>query len=166
MSYAIAVLDGSHDRSNFDCGISALNTYLQRQSRQDIRRKVAVCFVAIHGDSGQLAGYYTLSAASVALSDLPNDVAKKLPRYPSIPCARLGRLAVSVDHRGKGLGGALLFDALKRSIEADLAAFAMIVDAKDDAAAEFYRHHGFIEFAEKPKALFLPLATAEQIIKR
>ena len=166
MSFAIASLDKSHDRKGFDCGVDALNTYLTRQANQDIRRKVSACFVATDTDSGQVAGYYTLSASSVPLTDLPDDVTRKLPRYVSVPAARLGRLAVATDFKGKGLGGALLFDALARSIRSDLVAFAMIVDAKDDNAVAFYAHHGFLTLGDNPRALFLPLTVGEQLLSK
>lgn len=87
--------------------------------KQDIRRRIAACFVAVD-DAGQVAGYYTLAAASVALSDLPLDVARKLPRYPSIPAVRMGRLAVDVGFRGAGLGEALLVNALRRAAMAEI----------------------------------------------
>ncbi len=164
MSLDIAALGKFHDRKNFDCGVTALNAYLANQVGQDIRRKVAACFVAAEKDSGKIAGYYTLSAASVALTDLPEDVARKLPRYLSIPAARLGRLAVANEFKGQGLGSVLLFDALARAIRSDLMAFAMIVDAKDAAASAFYAHHGFLEFRGKPRVLFLPLAVGERLI--
>jgi len=124
----------------------------------------AACFVAIDADTDRIAGYYTLSAASVPLTDLPDDVTRKLPRYVSVPTARLGRLAVAKDFKGQGLGGVLLFDAMARAIKSDLMAFAMIVDAKDETATAFYARHGFLAFGDNPKALVLPLAVGEQLI--
>jgi predicted GNAT family N-acyltransferase len=93
------------------------------------------------------------------LPDLPVAIARKLPRYPSVPTVRMGRLAVDQDFKGQGLGGALLADALARAARAEIAANALLVDAKDDSAAAFYRHHGFIALPETPLSLFLPLAT-------
>lgn len=84
---------------------------------------------------------------------------KKLPRYPSVPAVRMGRLAVDQRFKGQGLGGALLADALDRAVNAEIAAYALLVDAKDEPAACFYRHHGFITLPDSPLALFLPLAT-------
>ncbi|MNT74146.1 Mycothiol acetyltransferase [compost metagenome] len=100
-----------------------------------------------------------MASASVLLDKLPASIAKKLPRDPTVPAVRLGRLAVDKTHRGKGLGGALLADALERAIRAEIAAYALLVDAKDDAAAAFYKHHGFIALPESPLTQFLPLAT-------
>lgn len=129
-----------------------------------MRRRVTACFVAVEQERELLAGYYTLAAASVLLPDLPNDVRKQLPRYPSVPAVRMGRLAVAQEFRGQGLGATLLADALVRSLNTGIAAFAMVVDAKDDDAVAFYGHHGFIAFRDKPLTLFLPLATAQILL--
>ena len=72
----------------------------------------------------------------------------------------MGRLAVHVDFKGLGLGGALLADALDRAVRSDIAAYALVVDAKDESAAAFYRHHGLIALPDRPMTLFVPLATA------
>jgi ribosomal protein S18 acetylase RimI-like enzyme len=119
---------------------------------------VAACYVALT-DEQRIAGYYTLASASIPLSDLPARIGKKLPRYPTVPAVRMGRLAVDQAFKGLGLGGALLADALDRAARAEIAAFAMMVDAKDDVATAFYRHHGFIALLDSPLTLFLPLAT-------
>lgn len=111
-----------------------------------------------------MAGYYTLASASLPLTDLPAEVSKKLPRYPSVPTVRMGRLAVDQAFKGQGLGGALLVDALERSIRSEIAAFALMVDAKDEVAAAFYRHHGFIALPEASMTLFLPLATVRGLV--
>ena len=100
------------------------------------------------------------ASASLLLADLPVGIGKKLPRYPTVPAIRMGRLAVDQAFRGQGLGGALLADALVRAIRSEIAAFAMMVDAKDEAAASFYRHHGFVALPDS-LTLFLPLATAK-----
>lgn len=156
--FEVALLEAEHSRADFDCGSEPLNRYLREQVTQDVRRRVAACFVALaHGN--RIAGYYTLASASPLLADLPASSAKKLPRYPTVPTVRLGRLAVDQTFKGQGLGGALLADALHRAAHAEIAAYALIVDAKDAAAAAFYRHHGFITLPDSPHSLFLPLAT-------
>jgi ribosomal protein S18 acetylase RimI-like enzyme len=104
-----------------------------------------------------------LSSASIALTELPASIIKKLPRYPAVPAVRLGRLAVDVSFKGQGLGSALLADAFARVIDSKFGCYAMIVDAKDETAAAFYRHHGFIPFADLPEALFLPIETAKKL---
>jgi GNAT superfamily N-acetyltransferase len=161
--FVIAPLAAAHDRQAFSCGAEPLDRYLQTQASQDIRRHIANCFVAWRGDSNVIAGYYTLSAASIPLSDLAEAQARKLPRYPVLPAALIGRLAIDRRYQGQGLGAALLFDAIARAIRADAAVFALLVDAKDEAAARFYRHHGFAAFAASPARMFLPVATARQV---
>ena len=160
--HRIFPLDPEQDRSGFRCGVGALDSYFRERVTQDIRRRIANCFVALD-KQGHVAGFYTLAAAGMLLADRPESIASKLPRYPVVPVVRMGRLAVSEGARGQGLGGALLADALARSMDAEIAAFALVVDAKDDNAAAFYRHHGFFLFATEPRSLFLPLATARDV---
>ena len=159
--FRLAPLDADHDRSAFDSGSGPLDRYLREHATQDVRRRVAACFVAL-ADGQRIAGYYTLASASLLLADLPPSIGKKLPRYPSVPAVRMGRLAVDLAFKGRGLGGALLADALDRAVRSEIAAYAMMVDAKDDAAAAFYRHHGFIALPDLPLTLFLPLATVKR----
>jgi len=155
--FRVVPLDSSHSRSTFDCESPALNRYFREQVSQDMKRRVAACFVALDTDE-RLAGFYTLASASVPLQDLPTDQARKLPRYPAVPAVRMGRLAVDAAFKGQGLGAALLADALTRVAHAEIAAYALLVDAKDAAAAAFYRHHGFIALPDSPLTLFMPLA--------
>jgi ribosomal protein S18 acetylase RimI-like enzyme len=158
--FRLTPLDAAHDRAAFNCGSEPLERYLREQVTQDVRRRVAACFVAL-AEGQRIAGYYTLASASLLLADLPASVGKKLPRYPSVPAVRMGRLAVDQTFKGQGLGGALLADALDRAVRSEIAAHALMVDAKDEAAAAFYRHHGFIALPNSPLTLFLPLATVQ-----
>ena len=152
-------LDAALDRTAFASGSEPLDRYCREQVNQDVIRRVAACFVAL-ADGERIAGYYTLASASVLLEQLPATTAKKLPRYPTVPAVRLGRLAVDQAFKGQGLGGALLADGLDRAARAEIAAYALLVDAKDESAAAFYGHHGFIALQDSPQSLFLPLATA------
>ncbi|TWT77300.1 Acetyltransferase (GNAT) family protein [Posidoniimonas polymericola] len=147
------------DRSGFDCGIPPLNDYLHKQAGQDERRRFAACYLLVDAATSEVAGYYTLAAGSVLLGDLPQATAKKLPRYPSVPVVRIGRLAVDQRYQGKKLGGVLLVDAIQRAASTDVGVYAVIVDAKDEAAATFYEHHGFTRFESAPRVLFLPVAS-------
>jgi len=164
-SFVIAPLSPNHDKLAFSCGVDPLDRYLQTQATQDIRRRIANCFAATSANSNIIAGYYTFSAASVPMLDLPSETAKRLPRYPVVPAALIGRLAIDRQYRGRGLGAALLFDAIARAARADTAIFAVLVDAKDDAAAAFYRHHGFQPFAARPLTLFLPIGTVLKLLE-
>lgn len=155
--FRITALDTTPGRATFKSGAEPLDRYFHNQVSQDIKRRVTACFVAITQDH-RIAGYYTLSSASVLLSELPATLARKLPRYPSVPTVRMGRLAIDQDFKGQGLGGALLADALARAARSEIAAYAMLVDAKDETAAHFYRHHGFKSLPNQALTLFLPLA--------
>ena len=155
--FLLAPFDAAtHDPSAFHSGSEPLDRYLRQQVTQDIRRRVATCFVAL-ADDQCVAGYYTLASASLLLSDLPASIGKKLPRYPSVPTVRMGRLAVHQAFKGQGLGGALLADALDRAARSEIAACALMVDAKDEAAAAFYRHHGFIALPDAGHRCFTAL---------
>ncbi len=156
--FRLVPLDAEFDRSAFNCGSEALDRYVLEQVMQDARRRVAACFVALD-DLGRIAGYYTLASASLLLNDLPIDLGTQRPRYATVSTVRMGRLAVDLAYTGQGLGGALLADALARASRAEIAAYAMMVDAKDQVAAAFYRHHGFLTLADANLTLFLPLAT-------
>ncbi|MFT3817016.1 MAG: GNAT family N-acetyltransferase [Rubrivivax sp.] len=156
--FRVELLGPGHVRDAFACGVAALDRYLATQAGQDARRRVSACYVAVEIESGRLAGYYTLAASGVPLTDLPEAVAKRLPRYPLVPVAHIGRLAVDSAFQGRKLGGALLADAALRALRSEVAVFALAVDAKDDAAVAFYRHHGFESFGGKARQLMLPLA--------
>ncbi len=161
--YRVGPLDPGTDRSGFASGVEPLDRYFRTQVSQDIRRRVTACFVALDAND-RVAGYYTLASASILLSDLAPGLAKKLPRYPHIPAVRMGRIGVDQGFRGRGLGAALLADSLRRSLNNEIAAYAFLVDAIDDAAAAFYLHHGFVTTTESDRFLYLPLATARALL--
>ena len=156
----IEPLGSHHDRAAFSCGEPALDSYLQRQASQDIRRRVAQVFVALGDAPGKIAGYYSLSAASFEKEELPPALAKRLPHYP-VPAAILGRLAVDRACQGQGLGETLLLDAVRRVVRASatLMVYAIIVDR----AVAFYERYGFRTFASIQRRLFLPLETSEKL---
>lgn len=157
--YRVAPLAKSHERSTFACGSAPLDRYLQQQARQDAEKRVAAPFVLTEPPSTVVIGYYTLSASHITADDLPAELTKKLPRYPQLPVTLLGRLAVDQSQKGKGLGVFLLMDALHRSLKAaaEIAAMAIVVDAKDDAATAFYQHFDLRPLQHQPARLFLPM---------
>ena len=128
--FALARLQSLHDRTAFNSGSEPLDHYVRQQVTQDVRRRVTVCYVALTPEQ-RIAGFYTLASAGLLRSELPASAGEKLPRYPSVPAVRMGRLAVDQDFRGLGLGGSLLADALDRAIRSEIAAYALVVDAKD-----------------------------------
>jgi ribosomal protein S18 acetylase RimI-like enzyme len=157
--FRIDPLNSAHDRKSFASGVAPLDRYLHELAMQDVRRRVSNCFVALD-PAGVIAGYYTFAATSLPLTELSATEAKRLPRYPLLPAGLIGRLAVDERFQGRKLGSALIIDAAQRATRADSAIFALVVDAKDDAAVRFYQHHGFQRFVSRPMSLFLPLATA------
>ena len=154
----IAPLEKAHDRKSFDCGNDELNHYLRVQARQDAAKRVAAPFVFTQSDSPAVLGFYTLSSSIILVDELPPDLMKHLPRYGQLPVTLLGRLAVDRSVRGQGVGEFLLVDALRRSLEVaqQIAAMAVIVEAKDQRAESFYRHFDFRPFQQTPLRLFLP----------
>lgn len=156
--YRIRALDAALDVAAFDCGQPPLDEYIRRYASQDIRRNVARVFVVTpEGDTRCLAGFFTLSAGSVNCADLPDAFARKLPRYP-VPVALIGRLAVDTNFQGKGLGSILLAEACKKVAQAGatLAVAGIVVDAKVESVADFYKHFGFLPFPGRSDRLLLP----------
>jgi len=122
-----------------------------------MRRNMTACYVLEDLSTNKIVGFYTLSAADIPINEAPENLTKKLPRYPSLPAARLGRLAVDTSYHGQKLGAAMLADAVIRVSKSDIAMLAIIVDAKDEAAAAFYRYHGFTAYGSSPLTLIAPL---------
>ncbi len=164
-AFRVETLSNSHDRTGFKCGEEALEHYFRYHVTQDVRRHIANCFVAVESSTGTVAGYYTLSATGIPFTSLPAEVTKKLPRYPVLPAVRIGRLAVRMSSQGKRLGSALLADAAARALRAEVAAFVLLVDAKNDKAVQFYHKFGFKFLESAPRTLFLPIETARKALR-
>ena len=150
-----------HDRAGFACGVPELDDYLQRFATQHRRKGISTVFVLTDSAAPRfILGYYTLSAAQVDVASLSDVDRKKLPRYP-VPCFRMGRLACRADRQNQGLGKLLMACAVDRCLQAvkQVAAYALIVDAKNPAAQEFYQHYGFTPCADSAMTLYLPLGS-------
>jgi len=148
-----------HDRASFDCGVSALNEYLQRYARQNHESGGAKTFVAVAPPATTLVlGYYTISPGAIAFARTPPTITKKLGRY-EVPVFRLGRLAVSLSVQGRGLGGDLLFAAGERALAVaqEVGGVALAIDAKDERAAAWYERFGALRLLDDPLKLVLPL---------
>jgi GNAT superfamily N-acetyltransferase len=148
-----------HDRQSFSSGVADLDVFLSRFAMQQSKKGITVVRVLVDTDAPKIIlGYYSLSAAQVDTTQLDALEQQKLPRYP-VPCFRLGRLATHVDYRGRGFGRLLIGLALSRCLEAQklVAAYALLVDAKDDDAAAFYKHYGFTPCSDHALSLYLPL---------
>jgi ribosomal protein S18 acetylase RimI-like enzyme len=163
-AFVTAALAHEHDRYGFQSGEDALDRYLRELAFQDIKRRVAGCFVALD-EAGAIAGFYTLAATNIPLNALPADVATRLPRYPVVPAMLMGRLAVAAKYQKQGLGRALVADAAMRTDGFKIGAFALVVDAKDAKAIAFYKRNGFTKIPDERRRLFLPIATALQASK-
>lgn len=163
----IETLASRHNRKAFFCGIDTLDRYLIRQAGQDARKHVAATFVLVETNNPIVLGFYTLSATSVQLDDLPEKTIKKLPKYPFVPAILLGRLAVDQKCHGMGYGQVLLIDALKRCMNTkDIGWAAVIVDAKNEQAVTFYEHHHFIRFSPDASRLFLARSTISSLFRK
>ena len=165
--FRVEPLADHHDRRDFECGEASLDRYLREQAGQDERRDVAACFVLVEPSvPARVLGYYTLSTHTLELTDLPDRVARRLPRYGLIPTVLLGRLAVDRRRQGQGLGTFLLYDALGRALElrARAGVWAIVVDALDERAAAFYRGQEFEPLPGDPHRLFMPLRRVAQLV--
>lgn len=149
-----------HDRAAFASGVPVLDDWFRTRATQDQRRHVAQVFVAL--DEQGIVGFYSLSMFTLVLDSLPEGLARKLPKYDAIPAALIGRLARHERAKGSGVGDLLVADAVKRVLAAaeSVAAYAIVVDAKDDRGRSFYESHGFISLSSRPNRLFLLTETA------
>jgi GNAT superfamily N-acetyltransferase len=161
-TYIIETLSKKHDRCTFDCGVPELNDYFKMRAGQDARRNAASVWVAVHKETRNISGYFTLSMAAIPLDKLSDKIKKKLPRYGNIPAIRLGRLAVAKKEQGKGLGRFLLTEAMILCLRNEIAWALFLVDAKDDKARFYYQHLGFISIQSNPNALYMPRPVVEK----
>lgn len=162
--FAIEPLAKAHKRADFTCGNDRIDAYFRETVSQDVKRKYATCFVAREIATNRVAGFYTLSSSNVPLNEVPEPLAKKLPRYPTVPAVLIGWLGRHSDYAGQGLGEALLFDAIKTVATAPIGAHAIFADAIDDGAAAFYAAFGFTPLVRRPRTLYLPVATALSLV--
>lgn len=159
-------LSTRHDRAAFSCEHERLSTYLKQQASQDVRKHVAAVYV-LTPDGHTIAGYYTLSQYSIDAGKLPDELARRLrvPKYDKLLATLLGRLARSKQFKGTGVGEMLLMGALARALEhsRNIASMAVVVDAKDDKARQFYRSYGLIDLPDHPNRLCIPMQTVEDL---
>lgn len=163
MSLGISGLERHHDRNDFDCGEPDLNTFLKRFARQQSDRDFNRTYVATALGESRIRGYYAISSSSIHFANLPEHL--RLPRYP-VPVARIGRLAVDLRAQGTGVGAALLQHAmgLAVTLSQQIGMFAVVVDAKHDAAAAFYARYGFARMEDRPSSLYLTTAVIRRAL--
>jgi predicted GNAT family N-acyltransferase len=162
----IEPLGKHHDRAAFSSGSPPLDQYFKNQAGQAVEKKLAAVFV-LTPDGKTVHGYFTLSSFVVKLDELPEKIAKKLTKMGEVPATLIGRLARSVDLKGKGVGELLLADALKKALlnSVTVASWAVVVDAKDEKAIAFYKRYGFIEFPGTTNRLFLPMNSLRELFE-
>jgi GNAT superfamily N-acetyltransferase len=161
MALRIELVDGHAGRHSFDCGVAALNDFLSRQAGQQQRKGFGKTYVALADGEDVIGGFVTVSVGQVAATELPPDL--KLPRYP-VPILRIGRLAVDNRLQGQGVGHELLAFALHLALDFSerVGLYAVVVNAKDDRVAGFYRKLGFRPTLGDALCLYLPLAVLRQ----
>jgi GNAT superfamily N-acetyltransferase len=165
VDFSVEPLAPHHDKSTFSCGNEQLDRYLRSTATQDKKRNIAIPYVIYDKDHQKIIGYYTLSMSGINLEELPEEIIRKLPKYPIVGVTLIGRLAVSEDYKGFGWGKLLIIDAFKRSLNISKAtgSFAVVVDAIDDDAARFYKRFDFKTFPGCPDKLFRTMTSISQI---
>lgn len=162
--FYIERLRREHDLSAFDCGNPTLTAWLQKFAWPNQQADSAKTYVAVR--QHRVAGYYALTAGSVHKHETPERIAKGLANHP-VGVVLLARLAVDTSEQGKGLGKALLFDALERVEEAaDIVGVrAVMVHAIDEAARRFYEHFEFDASPIDPFQLMLLLKDVRRALR-
>ena len=157
--YGFEQLQERHVQADFHCGVDALDRYFRERALHEFRKHVAATLVLVERATGAVIGFYTLSSRGIVGGDVPR---------PRLPATLLGRMAVDESFRGRGFGGVLLIDALRRAFEnrRTVASIAVVVDAKGDQARDFYLHYGFHPFSGHSHRLFIMMETIEQMISR
>lgn len=152
-------LSRQHDRKAFDCGVESVDRYLQQTSRQQGEKDLALTFVLLEReDSTEIIGYYTLLMSTVSCAVVP---AKGLPAHQDAPVVLLAQFGVDRRHQGHGHGKRLLYHALLQAREAarHVGCLAVVLDAVDVPAREFYIARGFRELTDDPMHLWLPMSS-------
>ncbi|MCR5562813.1 MAG: GNAT family N-acetyltransferase [Desulfovibrio sp.] len=167
MNLVFSLLTPDMDRRGFACGEAGLDAYLQKQAGQDMRRGFATVIAARESSRPEkVIGFYSLAAASVLLDALPEATVRKMPRYPSVPAIRLGRLAVIQKMQGRHVGSLLVWDAMRRCCRNELAWAVMLVDAKSDRLAAFYEKFLFRRFSDRDCSLWISRRQVEHMLAR
>ena len=162
--FSIELLAPHHEREAFSCGNERLDRYLHSVATQDKKKNIAIPYVIFDRNRQTIIGYYTLSMSGINLAQLPEQMAKKLPKYPIVGVTLIGRLAVSNDYKGSGWGKLLILDALHRSLTASkaTASFAVVVDAIDEPAVRFYQRFDFQPFPDSSTKLFRTMTNIDR----
>jgi ribosomal protein S18 acetylase RimI-like enzyme len=163
----IEPLASHHNRAGFACGVESLDRYFKTQAGQDVRRKANAVFVIIAPkDANRVLGYYTLCASALPQGDVPLAARKHIPLYPMVSATLIGRLAVSENCQGQGIGALLLADAVRRAYvsASSIGSSMLVVDAVNERAAAFYEANGFVRLPDSLR-LVLPMNLIRQLLK-
>lgn len=158
------LLDKSHDRTKFNCEEKSLTEYITKQVSQDVKKKLAACFVIIN-NLNEVIGYYTLTSESLGRDTIPQEYQNKIPRNYNAPVILMGRLARDITQKATAIREHLLLDALQRSYnisKKNIGAMAVVVDPISQHATNFYAKYGFILLPDSGK-MFLPMKTIEKL---
>jgi len=155
MVSAPVLLTAEHQLADFSCGVASLDDWLKRRARPNQSSGASRTYVVSAGDA--IVGYYCLASGALALNEAPSALRRNMP--DPLPIAVLGRLAVDQSYQGRGLGVALLQDAVSRTLQAGdiIGIRGLLVHALSAEAKSFYEHHGFVSSATQPMALILSL---------
>lgn len=155
-----------HDRAAFDCGDAALNDFLKKHARQNDERGLSRTFVAVRGESNKIVGFYSLSPASIEQARVPESARQGMARH-DVPGFRLGRIAVDTSVQGQGLGGQLILAAARRCIRAasEVGGRVLVIDAKNEHVANWYKSYGAIALTDTPLTLILPLEMLSALLR-
>jgi len=165
--HKIEPLAKAHDRDGFDCGSEPLNLFLKQTARQHAERGISRTFVLVaEGATAPkpIVGFFSLNLCQIKSESLTAAEAKKLPR--DVSGIRLGRLAVAQACQRQGIGKTLLIAALGKFIEIFNTAggIGLFVDAKDQAAKQYYEQFGFVALPSNELELFLPVKTIQEAL--
>lgn len=161
--YSFTKLNEDFEIDKFKCGVSSLDHFLRNFALLNQKNNISQTYILHPKDKKGIVGYYSISSTNVIKKELPYTITGDLPNYP-IPCMLIGRLAVDRKYQKMGFGKYLLYDALKRAVVISdiIGCYAVIVDALDKIASDFYKKYGFKEFGEKEFSLFIPISDIPQ----
>jgi GNAT superfamily N-acetyltransferase len=156
------LLSAGHALDRFECGEKSLDDWLKTRALKNQASGASRCFVVCDGDA--VIGYYSLSAGGIHHEAAPKPMRRNMP--DPLPVLLLGRLAIDRRHQNRGLGRAMLRDAMLRAVHVagNAGVFAMMVHALSEQAKRFYLSRGFVESPLQPNTLMMTLATARSIL--
>jgi hypothetical protein len=164
-AWTIEPLASHHVRNGFDCGEPSLSDWFRHQASQFEARDLAKGYVLVRRDAPRVLGYYSISTCHIHFEAIPPKYSKRLPKKMRIPAALIGKLALDQSLHGQGMGSVLLLDALRRirDLADQIGIQAIVVDAIDECARDFYLHVHFIPFLDEPGRLFIPLSLVRKL---